>query len=129
MSLSIISSSKLTKMWSNVKKQKEDNFHYGGERKGRQVIANSFIPTILCVLILLLRWNLIQIPNFSLEFIQSRCAFLFWLNRPIIPSNCSIILYWMLCRYLGKWSGYHLINSLSSFSSLEACSSWYKWWY
>lgn len=93
MSLSIIFSSKLTKMWSNVKKQKEDNFHYGGERKGRQVISNSFIPTILCVLIILLRWNLIEIPNISIEFVESGYASLFLFNRSIVPSNCSFILH------------------------------------
>ena len=45
-------SSKLTKMWSSVKKQKEDDFKYGGERCSLQVLSNSFIPTLICLYVI-----------------------------------------------------------------------------
>ena len=52
------SSSKLTKMWSNVKQQREDDFVFGGERSGIQVLSNSFIPTLLCVYVVYARSGL-----------------------------------------------------------------------
>ena len=53
-------------MWVNIKKQREDDFHYGGERKARQVIANSFIPTLFSLFLILSKWNIIQIKQFSI---------------------------------------------------------------
>ena len=32
-----------------MKKQKEDDFKYGGERSSLQVLSNSFIPTLICL--------------------------------------------------------------------------------
>ena len=32
-----------------MKKQKEDDFKYGGERSSLQVLSNSLIPTLICL--------------------------------------------------------------------------------
>lgn len=32
-----------------MKKQKEDDFKYGGERSSLQVLSNSFVPTLICL--------------------------------------------------------------------------------
>ena len=66
----VLCSTKLTKLWSTIKKQKEDDYHYGGERKSQQVIANSLVPTIICLYITLARLHLIQIPaSFSGKYV------------------------------------------------------------
>ncbi|KAK8796781.1 hypothetical protein WA588_000908 [Blastocystis sp. NMH] len=53
-----LTSSKLTKMWSSVKRQREDDFVFGGERNGMQVLSNSFVPTLLCVYVIYARSGL-----------------------------------------------------------------------
>lgn len=57
-SLDSSGSSKLTKMWSSVKRQREDDFVFGGERTGVQVLSNSFVPTLLCVYVIYARSGL-----------------------------------------------------------------------
>ena len=65
-------STKLTKLWSNIKKQKEDKYCYGGEREAKQVIANSLVPTLLCLYILLSRVGVIRISAERLRFLEGR---------------------------------------------------------
>ena len=58
-------------MWSSIKKQKEDDYHFGGERKAKQVLCNSFVPTIIAVYILLVRLHLISLGEHSMQFLES----------------------------------------------------------
>ena len=88
-------------MWANIKKQREDDFHYGGERKARQVIANSFIPTLFSLFLILSKWNIIQIKQFSIEYLESIVLTHFLLYRSYYSTNYFILLYRMLCRYMG----------------------------
>lgn len=68
-------SSKFTKMWSSIKRQKEDDYHYGGERRSSQVLCNSFIPTLLTIYILLARFHVIGVSARDLEY-QERTVYL-----------------------------------------------------
>ena len=89
-------------MGSNVKRQKEDAYQYGGERKGQQVIANSFIPTLIAIFIVFIRWNSISIYGYSIETIESTRCILSLCNRSSLTTYCIILLYRVLCRYMGK---------------------------
>ena len=123
----ILYSTKLTKLWSNIKKQKEDDYHYGGERESRQVVANSLIPTVICLYITLARLHLIHIPASRLHFQESTflCCYSFlWFA---VASHSVVLLLWMQCRYLGKRGRDCLLQSISPSSPLEACSRGNKW--
>ena len=81
-------STKLTKLWSNIKKQKEDKYCFGGEREARQVIANSLVPTLFCLYILLSRLGLIQNSAARLHFLEgilNVCFLICW----FVVSSCS----------------------------------------
>lgn len=108
-------------MWSNIKKQKEDKFQYGGERRAAQVLANSFIPSVVSIIIILLKNNIINVSTISIEFIESS-HFLFIQCRLSFIAYCIIVLYRVLCWYVGKWSGYYFIQAISLVFALEACS-------
>ena len=58
-------------MWSSIKKQKEDDYHFGGERRAKQVLCNRFVPTILSLYILLVRFHLISLGEHSMPFLES----------------------------------------------------------
>ena len=58
-------------MWSSIKKQKEDDYHFGGERRAKQVLCNSFVPTVLSLYILLVRFHLISLGEHSMPFLES----------------------------------------------------------
>ena len=58
-------------MWSSIKKQKEDDYHFGGERRANQVLCNSFVPTILSLYVLLVRFHLISLGEHSMPFLES----------------------------------------------------------
>lgn len=123
----VLCSTKLTKLWSTIKKQKEDDYHYGGERKSQQVIANSLVPTIICLYITLARLHLIQIPASQLHFQESTffCFYSFlWFA---VASHSVVLLLWMQCRHLGKWGGNCFLHSIPSSSPLETSSRGYKW--
>ena len=82
-------STKLTKLWSYIKKQKEDKYTYGGEREAKQVIANSLVPTLICSYILFSRLGLIQISAERLRFLEGRCV-------------CAICNVWVRC-FFPQW--------------------------
>ena len=83
-------------MWSNIKKQKEDEFHYGGERKGKQVLANSFIPSVVSIVIVLLKFNFLGIPNKSIEYIES-LDYLYFLFIDILLLPTALAYYTECC--------------------------------
>ena len=81
-----MTSSKLTKMGSKVKKQKEDGYQYGGERKGKQVIANSFIPTLIALFLFCMRWIRGPIHGYSVETIESIYSFCLIPDLLLLPT-------------------------------------------
>ena len=82
-------------MWSSIKKQKEDDYHFGGERCGKQVLCNSFIPTILAVYILLVRLRVISIGEQSMQFVESASLdFSWYVDKLLLP---TVLAYYCEC--------------------------------
>ena len=71
----LICSSKLTKMWSNVKRQKEDGFVFGGERNYYQVLSNSFVPTLACIYVSIAKSGIFEGLSSKIAFQESNSSF------------------------------------------------------
>ena len=100
--LSVTHSSKLTKMWSSVKKQKEEGFVFGGERNFYQVFSNSFIPTIICIYIAFAKMGIVPYLSERIGYQESRVLLCQFIHRYAIASYGFGVLLRMFSRYLGK---------------------------
>ena len=110
-----------------LKNKKKMNFTMvEREKESRFWLIASFLPLYLSSLCycdsMFLLFLLYQSKLWKVFFL------LFLLIRSSFASNCTRILYRVLCRHLGKWGGNHLLQTLLIVFTVETCSCWYKWW-